>query len=308
MSASEYDELLARLEGIDRVLSAEGVFGDYPQVLQSAAAAIRALTAQVVELTAERKSVLSASEQGEAGGIIKNAREDAAGWAEAASGLQGRKYFAYSGVARMLLEVAGVAERAIVRAHAAEAQVVERDAVIEQQAGQIDVLAEDHADVSKRLVWNLERVETWKSQAEHAEQEIASLRTVIESAPHSYECEHKNDTWMPGDGPIEDSCICWKSQAPRDALAARDAVRENVRAWMQSTPATQLDNPRWLELDAIVNQSLPDALAARDAVRDKTVRATALRDAADGLDEIPGGRSEHVPWLRDRADQEEGKS
>lgn len=169
---SEYDELLAELDD-------KAFYGDRSSA--EAAAAIRALTAQVLELTTERESILSASEQGEAGGIIKNAREDAAGWAEAAEPLQGREYFAYSGVALTLLKTAGVAERAILRAVKAEEQVVERDAVIEQMRAVATEMADD-PEYPLELFW----------------------RTRIIDA---------------------------SIQAPSDALAARDAVRDQtVRA------------------------------------------------------------------------------
>jgi hypothetical protein len=93
--------------------------------------------------------------------------------------------------------------------------------------------------------------------------QVVEREAVIEQAPHAFGC----DMSMKLDGADASrlwKCTCWKSQAPRDALAARDAVR------------------------------------------DKTVGATALRDAAEDVYAEPGIWDKgYAPWLRARADQEE---
>jgi hypothetical protein len=106
--------------------------------------------------------------------------------------------------------------------------------------------------------------------------QVLERDAVIADGPHAGDCAG----WTPtGDGCDgnddehidEDECNCFKSQAPRDALAARDAVR------------------------------------------DKTVRATALREAAGSVRPVVirwedhGGNIELMleEWLHARADQEE---
>lgn len=61
-----------------------------------------------------------------------------------------------------------------------------------------------------------------------------------------------------------------EARAERDALAH---VIEHAREWMRTTPATQLDNPRWLELDGIL-----DAPALSLALHDAEVKAQALEE------------------------------
>lgn len=134
--------------------------------------------------------------------------------------------------------------------------------LIEQQSQQIPEITAQVVELTR----DLDTTEgLWKKATQKGremEAQVVERDAVIEDAPHENGCA--TNEWDHQDliGETDEPCDCWKSQAPRDALAAHD----------------------------------------------KTVRATALRDAAENYSaQQPLGTSASA-WLKNRADKEEAKN